>query len=108
MSRLWTRSLYTAGMRRRPNVLVVMDDQHQREALGVAGRRGLSTWHLDAGRFVSYASVLDGSALPRLADRLGVDALPTERIDRGLRRQSSDGDLDHEAADVHAQLEQAA
>jgi uncharacterized sulfatase len=34
-------------MRRRPNVLVVMDDQHQRDALGVAGRPGLSTPHLD-------------------------------------------------------------
>jgi arylsulfatase A-like enzyme len=32
---------------RRPNVLVVMDDQHQRDALGAAGRPGLAAPHLD-------------------------------------------------------------
>lgn len=70
------------------------------------GRRALARADLFPQRwtFVSYASVLDGSALPRLARQLGISALPRDRVDPRLRRNPADGDLGEEAAEVYELL----
>ena len=70
------------------------------------GRRCLARADLFPHRwtFVSYASVLDGSGLPRLAAALGVESLPTDRVDLRLRRQESVGDVPQETAQAYAGL----
>lgn len=74
------------------------------------GRRALRRAELFPQRwvFVSYASVLDRSALPELARALGLDGLPDGRIDTGLRHQVHDGELPAETARVYAQLRERA
>lgn len=70
------------------------------------GRRALARADLFPQRwtFVSYASVLDGTALPGLAAALGVDRLDSRRVDRSLQHQPATGDLPDEVADLYAEL----
>lgn len=94
--------------------IVAMTDQGD---LGLGLERALAIWTSCSRRalaraalfphrwtFVSYASVLDGSGLPRLAEALGVGALPTDRVDLGLVRHASTGEVPAETAEVYAQL----